>query len=49
MLFRSVPNQSKVEALRVRVWEFSEAVRLSTPVDDTATTAIAEPIGELAR
>lgn len=47
--FAPVPNQSKVEALRVRVWEFSEAVRLSTPANDTATTAIAEPIGELAR
>ena len=46
--FAPVPNQSKVEALRVRVWEFSEAVRLSTP-NDTGTTAIAEPIRELAR
>ena len=47
--FAPVPSQSKVEALRVRVWEFSEAVRLSTLANDTATTAIAEPIGELAR
>jgi len=47
--FSAVPNQSKVEALRVRVWEFSEAVRLSTPANDTATAAIAESIGELAR
>jgi hypothetical protein len=31
------------------VWEFSEAVRLSTPPNDTGTTAIAEPIRELAR
>jgi beta-N-acetylhexosaminidase len=47
--FAPVPNQSKVEAWRVRVWEFSEAVRLSTPPNDTGATAIAEPIRELAR
>src|SRR5215469_12850203 len=47
--FAPFPNQSKVEALHVRVREFSEAVRLSTPPNDTGTTAIAEPIRELAR
>jgi beta-N-acetylhexosaminidase len=47
--FAPLPTQSKVEALRRRVWEFSEEVRLSTPVMDTATTATVETIGELAR
>jgi len=37
--FASRPNQSKIEALRRRVWEFSEAVRLSTPARDASETA----------
>jgi beta-N-acetylhexosaminidase len=38
------PTKDKVDTLRRRVWEFSEAVRLSTPSDTIAAT-----IGELTR
>jgi len=47
--FAPVPNQTKVETLRRRVWEFSEAVRLSTPPIDTATITTAAAIAELPR
>ena len=46
--FSSKPSQAKVEALRRRGWEFSEAVRLSTPAMDPAITATTETCGELA-
>ena len=45
--FAPVPNQTKVEAMRRRVWEFSEAVRLSSPANDRATTD--ETVAEVAR
>jgi beta-N-acetylhexosaminidase len=44
--FAPSPDQTKVEALRRRVWEFAEEVRLSMPAMDLNTTA--ETIGELA-
>ena len=47
--FSTVPTQTKVETLRRRVWEFSEEVRLSTPMTSATTTATAEPITEQAR
>jgi beta-N-acetylhexosaminidase len=43
------PTQAKVETLRRRVWEFSEAVRLATPSEEAITTEAGETIGELTR
>jgi beta-N-acetylhexosaminidase len=42
--FTPAPNQAKVEALRRRVWEFAEEIRLSALATDNA-----EATGELAR
>ena len=47
--FSPVPTRIKVETLRRRVWEFSEEVRLSTPITNTTTTATTAPIAELAQ
>jgi beta-N-acetylhexosaminidase len=47
--FAASPSQATVEKLRRRVWEFSEEVRLSTPITNTTATTTSEPIMEQAR
>jgi beta-N-acetylhexosaminidase len=47
--FAPVPNQSGVEALQRRVWEFSEEMRLSRPIIDAPAMGTAKTVGEPAR